>query len=460
MQKKPNVLVILADQMRGQAMGCAGDPNVDTPNLDRLAAEGVRFSAACSTYPICVPFRFTMMTGEHAHTRHVPGLAYRMSPAERTIAHEFNDAGYETSYVGKWHLYGNHPDNLPGTKWRDIRVPDAYRGGFRDWHGFEIANDYFDTWVQHGSGEPKQLEKYQTDGLTDIAMQRLDELSVGENPFFMVLSVEPPHNPYEAPAALMEKYRKKDLVYRDNVMFRPDSEWEWISKQCCAWKADDMSLMPEDEAKVHVKECLAGYYAQIENLDQNVGRLLARLEALGIAGDTDVVFVSDHGDMHNSHGFFNKQFPFEESINIPLIVRSARQGIEGGRVIDEPVCTEDLFPTLLGLAGITVRTEKPGLDLVPVMRDEVSELARKGVYLEFVAELRSAMPFFQAPWRGFRTGRYKYILLRGEPFALYDLERDPYEMKNLIKDEEHAEIRDALHADLISYANESGDAIY
>ncbi|MBT5872133.1 MAG: sulfatase-like hydrolase/transferase, partial [Candidatus Latescibacteria bacterium] len=106
--ERPNILIFLCDQLRRQALTIYGDPNIKTPHIDALADRGVRFSNACSTYPICVPFRFTLMTGEYAHTRKVPGIEYRMSPAERTMADEFNDAGYETIYVGKWHLDGGH----------------------------------------------------------------------------------------------------------------------------------------------------------------------------------------------------------------------------------------------------------------------------------------------------------------------------------------------------------------
>ena len=103
---QPNVLIILSDQLRRQALSCYGNPNTNTANIDRLARNGIRFANACSTYPICVPFRFTLMTGEYAHTRLIPGIEWAMSPAERTLADEFNEAGYETTYIGKWHLDG------------------------------------------------------------------------------------------------------------------------------------------------------------------------------------------------------------------------------------------------------------------------------------------------------------------------------------------------------------------
>ena len=145
---RPNIVLILADQLRRSALSCAGDPNVATPHLDALAAAGVRFPSSCLTYPVCVPCRFTLMTGEYAHSRLVPTIGWRMSPVERTIADELGDAGYQTAYAGKWHLYGAHPrGGLPLARRRGLTpIPRAHRGGFEVWRGFEFRNDPFDTY--------------------------------------------------------------------------------------------------------------------------------------------------------------------------------------------------------------------------------------------------------------------------------------------------------------------------
>jgi arylsulfatase A-like enzyme len=157
---RPNVLVILCDQMRRSAMGCAGDPNVSTPHLDRLAAQGARFANACVTYPVCVPSRFTLMTGEYAHSRLVPAIGWRMSPAERTIAHELGEAGYQTAYIGKWHLFGAHPGRgRPLARKRGLTpIPRPFRGGFEYWRGFEFRNDPFDTYV-FGTSAPTRCSR-------------------------------------------------------------------------------------------------------------------------------------------------------------------------------------------------------------------------------------------------------------------------------------------------------------
>ncbi len=197
---QPNLLIILSDQLRRDALSCYGDPNLSTPHIDAMARQGVRFDAACSTYPICVPYRFTFMTGHYAHSRMVPGIVWRMSPAERTLADEFNEAGYESIYVGKWHLYGGLG------AWAMKRpVPREHQGRWQKWFGFDFRNAPFDTcYFEDADPTPRQIEGYQTDGLFDVAMDYIGRRD-RKQPFAMVLSVEPPHPPLEAPRALEEK---------------------------------------------------------------------------------------------------------------------------------------------------------------------------------------------------------------------------------------------------------------
>ena len=146
MSEKPNILVLMCDQLRRDALSIHGDVNLQTPHIDALATRGVRFSNACSTYPICVPFRFTFMTGEYAHSRKVPGIEYRMSPTEYTLADAFNEAGYETVYVGKWHLDGGHGRMGSALECGRTPVPRAYQGRWEKWFGFELRNAPFDTY--------------------------------------------------------------------------------------------------------------------------------------------------------------------------------------------------------------------------------------------------------------------------------------------------------------------------
>ncbi|MFW6060015.1 MAG: sulfatase-like hydrolase/transferase, partial [Phycisphaeraceae bacterium] len=337
-----NLLVILADQLRRDALSCYGDANITTPNLDALADRGTRFDCANATYPICVPFRFSMMTGEYAHSRMVPGIEWRMSPAERTLADEFNDAGHETIYVGKWHLYGGHL-HMPGyTAPRVNRepVPRLFQGRWKHWRGFELRNEPFDTcYFVDDDPTPRPIDGYQTDGLFDIAMQEMRTQRDADRSFACVLSVEPPHPPYSAPPELERKWADRELKLPAN--FEPRDE-------------------EHREKLLHQRRI---YYAMVENLDDNVGRMLRFLDETGLSEDTAVVFVADHGELDGSHGLGQKQHPYEESVGIPFLVVDPTAKDAAGRTNDTPLATEDLFPTFLGLMGLSPKNDLPGRDL-------------------------------------------------------------------------------------------------
>lgn len=456
---RPNILIVLADQLRRQALGCYGDPNVSTPHIDALAGEGAVFDAACSTYPVCVPFRFSFMTGQYAHTRYVPALSWRMSPAERTLADEFNANGYHTVYVGKWHLEGSDPSRP---------IPRSRQGRWEKWMGFELRNSHFDTfYFEDDDPTPRPLDAYQTDGLFDLTMRYLgegrpaaldrggDPARAGEptdpRPFCCVLSVEPPHFPYEAPEEYEARWRGRDLVLPETFERRPD---HYVPPSRCS---GDETHTPEIK-----RERVRTYYAMIENLDDNVGRMMRFLSETGLDETTVVVFLSDHGEMGGMHTLPTamKEYPFEESIGIPLIVRDPRRG-GAGRRIAEPVCTEDLFPTLCGLVGITPRDPMPGADLGALIRGERDRLDRDGVLIEAVKEFRPPGAFFNRSFRGLRTRRWKYTVLADRdgvrPWQLFDLQGDPLEMHNLVNAPEHETQRRELHESLRRVLRESDD---
>lgn len=428
----PNVLVIMADQLRRDALGTYGDPHVQTPHIDGLGRRGVTFESACATSPICVPFRFSFMTGRYAHSRQVPGIEWRMSPAERTLAHAANGTGLTTIYVGKWHLYGGH-GRAPWTSPRQVNrtpVPRSYQGGWRVWRGFELRNDPFDTcYFVDDDPTPVRLEGYQTDALTDLAIETLDQ-HAGSGPWLCVLSVEPPHPPFDVPDDDLERWRDRELHLPPNV------------------PTDDRTFVERilDERR--------RYYASIENLDRNVGRLLAHLDRHALADDTVVVFLSDHGELGGSHGLTEKQYPYEPSIGIPLIVADPRHPGRHGARVAEPVHTEDLLPTLLGLAGVAEPRagEGPnagGRDLAPLLAGGAAPWARDGVPLQFVRELRPGHPFFEGGWRGFRTTRHKAtwrVTAEGpRAWHLFDLQDDPHELENLVGDPAHLELHRGLY---------------
>ena len=416
----PNLIVLLSDQLRRQALGIHGDPDARTPHLDAFAQQGVRFDNACSTYPICVPFRFTLMTGEYAHVRKIPGIEYAMSSEERTLADEFNEAGYETIYVGKWHLDGGHGRLGSAVQVNRTRIPRSRQGRWQKWYGFELRNDPFDTcYFEDDDPTPKKIEGYQTDGLFQIGMDYI-EGRADDRPFCMVISVEPPHDPFVAPKDVQSAWEARDIVLPKNFDVADPAERETII--------------------LNRKR----YNAMVENLDANVGKMMAFLKAEGLLDDTVVVFLSDHGELAGAHGLRAKQWPYEESVGIPLMVWDPRIRERAGTVIKDPTCTEDLFPTLLGLAGLVPKNEVPGTNLTPLIHGDVDALEREGVLLEFVAELRERPPFFDEVWRGFRTRDYKYTVkgnnMGGKPWQFFDLKNDPGEMNNLVDDPNYRDL--------------------
>lgn len=448
---RPNILWIFADQMRGMAMSCATahhgpECNVYTPNLDRMAAEGVRFANACSTYPVCVPFRFTLMTGRRAMTRNIPAIHYRMSPAERTIAHDFNDAGYHTAYFGKWHLHA-----VPMGADTGGYVPPEYRGGFAEWHLLGEGLDRFHVPVYHGDErEPRVHDQYQTDLYFDMLNDFL-----GRNrsrPFFSVLSFGPPHSPFIPPEKNAQRQNERHLQWRPNAAIHegapPDDPEKLFNWGC---NAGGTPLCPDQ-----LERDLRGYYAMIENIDDNMGRLFDTLEDLGLRDNTYVFFFSDHGEMLGSHWLYEKRNPFEESVRIPLIVTGP--DVARGQVYALPTCTEDFLPTTRGLAGLPVRDgEFEGLDLSAYLRDPRARPQREAVFLELVDELRQTMTP-RVPWRAVRSERYKFIALQQKPWALYDLEQDPYEMNNRIADPDCSAVRESLIDKLIAHLQRVEDA--
>jgi len=425
----PNLIIILSDQLRRQALSIYGDPEARTPHLAKLAREGVCFANACTTSPICVPFRFSLMTGEYAHSRKVPGIEYAMSPAERTLADEFNDAGYETIYVGKWHLDGGHGRLGSAAQVNLTQVPRSQQGRWQTWQGFELRNDPFDTWIfENEDPVPKKLPGYQTDALFDRSMACVRKRQGDPRPFCLLLSVEPPHDPFIAPDDLQAEWEAREITLPPNFAVREKPE------------------------RARVIRDRKRYAAMVENLDANVGRMREFLGTMGLAENTVVVFLSDHGELGGAHGLEEKQWPYEESVGIPFIVYDPRHPERAGQVFEEPTCTEDLFPTLLGLVGLRSRNALPGTDLTPLIQGQVNRLVRSGVMLEFVAELRSERVFYAEPWRAFRTLRFKYTVkgdnLGGRPWQFFDLAEDPFELKNLLDAPEYAS-EVARHHDLL-----------
>ena len=423
---RPNILWIFSDQHSANATGCYGDPNIETPHLDRLGAEGIRFTNAYSNAPLCSPFRACLYRGQYIHTHGVTSLFRPLLPdLAQPVFHEvLQQQGYYTSHMGKWHLSGGDcPCHF---------VSPYFRPGWDEWLGWENSNRPMAT--AYGVGDhpvPYRIfDKYQTDAITDHTVDWLQRPERGEQPWFHVMSVEPPHGPNIAPEPYMAMFRDRPITCRPNFV------------------VDDHPGRQRFETE------LRGYYAQIKNLDDNVGRVLAALADTGQLDDTIVCYFSDHGDMMGSHGRRQKSRPEEESSCIPLLVRYP-QSIPAGLVSDALISAVDLMPTLLGLLGAPAPESVQGEDLSDVLRGSRQEGAEMAL-LQYESPYWPETPHLA--WRALRTGSwlYSYFLTQG-PHQLFDMESDPYQLHNLIDAPEHEGVREELHGMLEARLEAIGD---
>ena len=431
--ERPNIIWVFGDQHRGQALGCMGDPNACTPNIDRLATEGFTSTAAVSGFPLCCPYRGSLLTGRYPHLV-VPGHERRLPPDQPTIAHVFHENGYDTAYYGKWHLDGFEERN--GRAAMHI-VPPERRGGFDTWVGFENNNTQWDSWVHGGEGESAfhtRLPGYETDALTDLFIEYIKRRMSNERPFFAALSVQPPHNPYVAPPEWMGRHTPGRVELRPNVP-------------------------PVARIQAQARRDLAGYYAQIENLDWNLGRILQALDASGLQQNTHVLFFSDHGDMHGSHGQFKKLTPWEESIRVPFIIGGhVPQYVNRSGTDSLPVNHVDIAPTTLGLCGIAVPDWMQGFDYsARRLRGRNSTTEPDSAYLQAVIPTGHG-DSLDRPWRGLVTrDGWKYVVLEGQPYQLFNLNEDPYELANHALNPAYRGERARLQARLLAWINDTGD---
>ncbi len=437
---QPNVIWLLADQHRAQAIAHNGDPNVATPNLDRLCVGGVNFSSAVSGMPLCCPFRGSLLSSRYPHEC-VPGHEYPLPEGQATITEPLRAAGYQTAWFGKWHLAGfKEREGRAGTR----IVPPGKRGGFDKWIGYENNNSQWDCWVHGGEGKDAFLDRlpgYETDALTDLLIAYVKEQAPLQKegkakPFFACLSVQPPHDPYGAPEAYMARYNPRRLELRPNVPRGGPLE-------------------------AQVRRDLAGYYAMIENWDHNIGRLRAALDQAGIAFRTHLMVFSDHGDMHGSHGMLRKMTPHEESIRIPMIVGGEQQ-VYDGRVTGRPNVPfnhVDIAPTTLGLCGIAPPSWMRGVDY-----SGYRLASRKRPRVEpDSAFLQSVVPTghnhsVNKPWRGLLTrDGWKYTCFEGVSWGLFNLNEDPYEQANLAHNNAFRTERRKLAGRLKEWIASTGD---
>ncbi|MCD6361924.1 MAG: sulfatase, partial [Armatimonadetes bacterium] len=387
-RERPNLLFVFADQMRAQDCGFMGSGEVRTPHLDRIAREGVTFTNAVSTCPVCTPYRASLLTGRYPLSLGMVQNDVRLSTEVTSIAHVLRDEGYRTGYVGKWHLDGQYRGGFT--------PPGPRRQGFDYWRVANCNHDYLRGYYYADDPEPVFMEGYDADWQTDQAMQFIRETA--GDAFCLFLSWGPPHNPCWVMPEEYKLYAPGDVTLRPNV-----------------------PVELADEARGEI----AGYWSHITALDRNMGRLMDCLEETGVADDTIVVFTSDHGDMLGSQGMARKQKPFEESLMVPFVLRwpgRAPAGLRCDTLINAP----DVMPTLLSLMGAPVPDTVEGADLSHAALGEPGDEPTS-------AFIGNPCPFHGdaeglPEWRGVRTKTHTYVRGLDGPMMLYDNAADPYQL--------------------------------
>ena len=421
-QRPPNILFVIADQWRAEAFGFAGNPDVQTPNLDRLAREGVRFVNAVSGLPVCSPTRASILTGQRPLTHGVFLNDVPLDPQAVTLAKVLRAAGYDTAYIGKWHVDGQG---------RSEFIPRERRQGFDYWKVLECTHDYNHSAYYADGPEKLYWQGYDALAQTRDAQQYLRDRAQSQKPFLLFLAWGPPHDPYfTAP----EKYRA--LYDAGKLTLRPNVPEEW---------------------RANARKTLAGYYAHCTALDDCVGELRRTLQETGLAEDTLLVFTADHGDMLGSQGAYKKQRPYDEAIRIPLLMHWPRGFMARVRLPDAPINSEDLMPTLLGLCGVPIPKSVEGLDYSVYMRGGKNPGDGATVIL-------CAAPFGEwkrraggKEYRGLRTTRYTYVRDLSGPWLLFDNQTDPCQTNNLANLPKYSKLQARLEATLTRKLKERHD---
>jgi len=431
----------LSDDHAATALGCAGHPWLETPNLDRIAREGVLFENAFVTTSLCSPSRASFLSGQMARQHGVAINKQTLHPSLPTFATALQAAGYDTGYFGKWHL-----GELPGG-----RYP-----GFRRWAGFPGQGRYQDP-VFTVDGQEVATQGHADDRITDFALEFLREPRSA--PFLAVVSFKGPHGPLTPAERFQDLYADRHFEVPPNVGALPpfprrkelmrlarEAGEPWTSFSPPEGWADGRERAAyEGDSDEFGFETTMGYFRLIAGVDENVGRILEALDERGAAEDTLVVFAGDNGLHLGDHGLGTKCTAYEASMRIPLLLRYPRLGLHGVRR-SSLVLNVDLAPTVLDLAGVPVPSSMAGLSWRPLLREGPEPVLREDFVYEYYRLPTLPVPTIVA----LRTRTEKLITYPGYPTwtELYDLVRDPGETANLAGEAAHADERRALEARL------------
>lgn len=413
--KQKNIIFYFSDQQRWDTIN-----EEVTPNLCQLAKEGVKFENNFTCQPVCGPARACLQSGKYATQIGCYWNGIPLPPGTKTLAHHFNDAGYQTAYIGKWHLAS---DRLPkvGFHCESTAVPKDRQGGYQYWRAadvLEFTSHGYDGYVFDGDGNKLEFKGYRADCINDYALEFIENRDKSK-PFFMFVSQLEPH--HQNDHKHIEGYKETIDKYKNYPL------------------PDDLTFL-----KGNYKEEYPDYISAINRLDYNVGRLVEKLKAEGIYDDTIIIYTSDHGAHFKTRNPEYKRSSHESASHTPLIIKGG--GFEGGKREERLSSLIDIPPTILSMAGISIPADYAGIDLTKQINSPDEK--RDCVFIQ-VSEASNS--------RAIRTDRFKYEVRDTAPLGyahhsakvyfenyLYDLKKDPNEKKNLIKDPRYRHIRQEL----------------
>ena len=466
--RRPNIVLILADDHAAHAIGAYGSTVARTPNIDRLASEGLRFERAFCGNAICAPARATLLTGTHSHVHGVIDNAARFDGSQPTFPQALQRSGYQTALVGKWHLKSDPT-------------------GFDHWEVFPDQGQYYDPELLSASGK-RRAEGYATEVITDLALEWLDARA-SEQPFLLCLQHKAPHRSWEPgprelalyadevlpePATLFDDYatRASGAVAQEMSIARDLSELDLklgkptpksaqaMAAWSAAYDAENAALRAQPlsgaaRTSWNFQRYFKDYLRCVAGVDASVGRVLDYLEREGLSEDTLVIYASDQGFFLGEHGWYDKRWMYEEALRFPLVMRWPGK-IAPGMVDRHLVSGIDLAPTLCEVGGSAALPDAQGVSLAPILRGEPLAPSRDALYYRYY---EFPEPHRVEPHFGVRTERHKLLVFpRLDACELFDLETDPDELRNLAGNPAYAELEARLRARLASLQSEYGDA--
>ncbi len=462
MAERPNFVFVMSDDHAAHAISAYGSRINETPHLDRIADGGMRFDACLCTNSICTPSRAAILSGTYSHVNGVTTLDTHMDNRLVTFPKLLQSAGYQTAVFGKWHL-GHGPDHDPT--------------GFDDWRVLPGQGHYHNPVMLDRDGSVVERGGYVTDLITDDCLRWLDRRDP-DRPFMLLCHHKAPHRTWEPS-------REHFTMYDDVDIPEPETMWDDHATRVAVVRAMRMRLLDldpiidlkspvppglteDDEIRWRYQRYIKDYLRVIASIDDNVGRLLDRLDSEGLSENTVVVYTSDQGFFLGDHGWFDKRLMYEESLAMPFLVRYPAM-VAAGSACNDITLNVDVAPTFLELAGVDVPAEMQGASIVPLLRGESPDDWRQSMYYRYWMH-RDGAHNVPAHY-GVRTRTHKLICYYNDPldqlgangpadpveWEMFDLVADPLETTNVIDDERYAAAVAELRAELARLQAELGD---